>query len=180
MAANPTHPDTLASLAERLGEVQVYAVLASLESLFDRGRANVRAAVLKAAKHLYFKRTFVVINRGVQDDEPTVRRMAQEAIAALHFPHAFDPLSRLHRESADSEIRRSALSSIGRIQSLEAIEYLIGVVAHGSGDERQIARDLLLRSDFSETSRALAGAIEHETGDVQRMLQQIRYQRGER
>jgi len=180
MAVNPAHPDTLAALAERLGEVQVYAVLSPLESLFERGRTNVRGAVLKAARHLYFKRTFVVINRGVQDPEPAVRRMAQDAIAALHFPHAFDPLSRLHRESADPDIRRAALQSIGRIQSLEAVEYLVGVVVHGQQDERLIARDLLLRSDYSETSRALATAIEHEQGDVQRLLAQIRYQRGER
>ncbi len=164
----------------RLGEVQVYAVLSPLEALFERGRTAVRAAVLKAARHLYFKRTFVVINKGVQDPEQPVRRTAQDAIAALHFPHAFDPLSRLHRESADPDIRRAALQSIGRIQSLEAVEYLIGVVLHGSQDERVIARDLLLRSDYSETSKALALAIEHETGDVQRLLQQIRYQRGER
>ncbi|MEI8257174.1 MAG: HEAT repeat domain-containing protein, partial [Deltaproteobacteria bacterium] len=180
MAANPTHPDTLCVLAERLGEVQVYAVLSPLEALFERGRPPVRAAVLKAARHLYFKRTFVVINKGVQDPEQPVRRTAQDAIAALHFPHAFDPLSRLHRESADADIRRAALQSIGRIQSLEAVEYLIGVVLHGSQDERLVARDLLLRSEYSETSRALATAIEHETGDVQRLLQQVRYQRGER
>ena len=36
-----------------------------LEILYDRGPTPVRAAVLKAARTLYFKRTFVVINRGV-------------------------------------------------------------------------------------------------------------------
>lgn len=179
MSPQPQHPETLAALAERLGEVQVYAVLAPLEHLFERGPARVRAAVLRAAKKLYFKRTFVLINRGVSDPDATVRRYAQEAIAALHFPHAFDQLSRLHRESVDPEVRRSALQSIGRIQSLEAVEYLISVVCHGSADERRMARDLLLRSEYSETNRALAAAIEHESGEVQRMLLQIRYQRGE-
>ena len=53
MAANPTHPDTLASLAERLGGVQVYSVLAPLEALFERGRPPVRAAVLRAARQLF-------------------------------------------------------------------------------------------------------------------------------
>jgi tetratricopeptide (TPR) repeat protein len=180
MSPQPGHPDTLAILAERLGEVQVYSVLAPLEHLFERGPARVRASVLSAARKLYFKRTFVVINRGVGDGDLAVRRKAQEAIAALHFPHAFDPLSRLHRDSVDPEVRRSALFSIGRIQSLEAVEYLIGVVAHGSAEERAMARDLLVRNDYSETSRALAAAIERESGEVQRALVQIRYQRGER
>ena len=147
----------------------------------EKKEGTVKARAVKAAKTLYFKRTFVVINKGVADREPNVRRMAQDAIAALHFPHAFDPLSRLHRDSVDADVRRAALQSIGRIQSLEAVEYLVGVVTHGTGDERILARDLLVRSDYNETSRALAAAIEHETGsDVQRLLIQIRQQRGDR
>ena len=121
-----------------------------------------------------------MINRGVIDADAAVRRMAQDAIAGLHFPHAFDPLSRLHRESVDPDVRRSALQSIGRIQSLEAVEYLIGVLSNGAADRRTVARDLLLRSDYSEARNALASAIKQETGDVQRLLIQIRNQRGDR
>ena len=69
--------------------------LAPLEHLFERGRSQIRVAVLRAARQLYFKRTFVAINKGVADRDAAVRRTSQEAIAALHFPHAFDPLSRL-------------------------------------------------------------------------------------
>jgi hypothetical protein len=180
MAPNADHPEALAQLADKLGQVQVYSVLAPLEHLFDRGPAHVRVAVLRAAKNLYFKRTFVVINRGVADTDAEVRPPVLAAIQGLHFPHAFDPLSRLHRDSADPDVQKSALQSIGKIQSPEAVEYLIGVAAHGTGDGRALARDLLLRSDYSETNRALVAAIEHESGEIQRVLIQIRRQRGDR
>jgi tetratricopeptide (TPR) repeat protein len=180
MSANAQAPEVLAQLAERLGQVQVYAVLAPLEYLFERGRTQIRMAVLRAARQLYFKRTFVAINRGVADADQGVRRMAQEAIAALHFPHAFDPLSRLHRDSVDPDVRKSALHSIGRIQSPEAVDYLIGVLSHGTPEERNVARDLLLRSDYAETNRALMAAIERETGDLQRALTAVLRQRGQR
>lgn len=180
MSPQPGAPDVLAALAKRLGQVQVYSVLAPLEHMFERTRGQVRVAVLQAAKSLFFKRTFVLVNKGVLDQDDAVRREAKEAILQLHFPHAFDPLSRLHRDSVDAEVRQAALRSIGRIQSLEAVDYLIGVLAHGSPDERAIARDLLIRSDFTETNRALAAAIEHESGELQKVLYQIRRQRGER
>ncbi|MDP3278299.1 MAG: HEAT repeat domain-containing protein [Deltaproteobacteria bacterium] len=176
----PQHPTALATLAEKLGQIQVYQTLSPLEQLYEHTAPTVRASVLRASQMLFFKRTFVMINRGVMDPDTAVRANARDAVARLHFPHAFDPLSRLHRDSVDPEIRRAALGSIGKVQTIEAIEYLIGVLSHGTNDDRRMAYDLLSRSDFPDTGRALASAIERETGEMQRVLQQIRAARGDR
>jgi HEAT repeat protein len=163
----PNHPNTLGDVATQLGQVQLFAVLAPLEHLFERGPSQVRVQVLRASRNLFFKRTFGVIMKGVADADPHVRAAAVEAIAALHFPHAFDPLSRLHREASDPSVRYAALGSIGRIASLEAVEYLIGTLIHGVEEERRQAEDLLVRSDAAETSLALQAAGVREGPELQ-------------
>ena len=170
----PNHPTTLAMLAEALGQVQLYAVLAPLEQLFERGRGDVRVACLRAARQLFFKRTFAVIMRGVHDtSDGQVMGAAVEAVSALHFPHAFDPLSRLHREADNPRVRQAALSSIGKIASREAVEYLIGTLLHGGEEERHHARELLIRNDAQEASRLIQEAVTTERPEVAQLLQDV-------
>jgi len=170
----PNHPNTLASIAEALGQVQLYAVLAPLEHLFERGRGDVRVACLRAARQLFFKRTFSVVMKGVHDaDDPQVVGAAIEAIGALHFPHAFDPLSRLHREADQPRVRQAALGSIGKITSREAVEYLIGTLLHGTEEERQQARELLIRNDAQEASSLLQNAAASERPEVAHVLMDV-------
>jgi HEAT repeat protein len=145
-------------------------VLAPLEHLFDRGRGDVRVATLRAARSLFFKRTFTLLMKGVAEGDPAVRTAAVEAILQLHFPHAFDPLSRLHRDQSDVTVRAAALNSIGRIPSLEAVEYLLGTLRHGSAEERQLAADLLVRHDAAEATGAIQSALAQETGEMQQVL----------
>lgn len=166
----PNHPNTLGDVATQLGQVQLYAVLAPLEHLFDRGPSLVRVQVLRASRNLFFKRTFGVILKGVADADPAVRAAAIEAIAALHFPHAFDPLSRLHRDSADPAVRHAALGSIGRISSLEAVEYVVGTLIHGTEEERRQAEDLLVRADAPETNNVLHAAAVREGPELQQRI----------
>lgn len=172
-AREPNHPNTLAQLAEALGQVQLYSVLAPLEHLFERGRGDVRVAVLRAARSLFFKRTFSLLMKGVAEGDPAVRAAVIEAIQILHFPHAFDPLSRLHREQSDVQVRAAALHSIGRIPSLEAVEYLIGTLRQGSAEERQLAADLLVRQDATEATPALQAAAAQESGEMLQVLHNV-------
>ena len=169
-AREPGHPGTLAQLAEALGQVQLYAVLAPLEHLFEGGRPEVRVAVLRAARALYFKRTFTLLMKAVAEGDPAVRGAVVEAIGALHFPHAFDPLSRLHRDGSDPVLRAAALASIGRIPSLEAVEYRLGALRHGAPEERQRAADLLVRQDATDATPAIEAAAAQETGELQQLL----------
>jgi len=169
-AREPGHPNTQAQLAEALGQVQLYSVLSPLEHLFDRGRGDVRVAALRAARSLFFKRTFMLLMKGVAEPDHAVRAAAVEAIQLLHFPHAFDPLSRLHRDQSDPAVRGAALNSIGRIPSLEAVEYLLGTLRHGSPEERQLAADLLVRHDAAEATGAIQAALAQESGEMQQLL----------
>jgi tetratricopeptide (TPR) repeat protein len=170
---DPEHPATQAQVAEKLGAVQLYAVLAPLEHLYERGRNDVKVSVLRAGKTLFFKRTFGFIMKGVADPDPQVRRAAMDAIGSLHFPHAFDPLSRLHRDSADPQVRHAALGSIGRIPSLEAVEYLIATLGHATGEERQKALELLIRNDAPEASVALKAALTDAPPELSALIDHI-------
>jgi hypothetical protein len=174
----PLGPAALSAIAAQLARVETYAVLGPLEAMLGHDDPRVRAAVLRGVKVLYFKRSFIAIARGLADAEPDVRKEAIAAVAALHFPHAFDPLSRIHRESEDADIRRAALSSIGQIPSVEAIELLIDVLRNGEPQEKAIAREMLARADHPEASGILKRAAADETGVARDELDRVVRARG--
>lgn len=140
-------PRTLADLAELLGELQTYAALAPLEKLFARPEPMVRRAAVGALRHLYFKRSFVILRKALGDGDPQVREAAVRAMLELHFPHAFNPLARIFRESTDEQVRGAALKAISMIRSIEAGEFLIMVMRHESGAARAAARAGLAAMD---------------------------------
>ena len=143
-------PETLAQLAELLGELQTYAALAPLEKLFARPEPSVRRAAVSALRLLYFKRSFVIIRKALQDSDTQVREAAISAIADLHFPHAFNPLARIFRESTEERVRVAALKAIGEIESVEAGEFLIMAMRHETGALRQAARGALAAMDNAD------------------------------
>lgn len=143
-------PETLAHLAELLGELQTYAALAPLEKLFARPEPSVRRAAVSALRLLYFKRSFVIIRKALQDPDPQVREAAISAISDLHFPHAFNPLARIFRESTEERVRIAALKAIGEIESVEAGEFLIMAMRHETGALRTAARAALASMDNAD------------------------------
>jgi HEAT repeat protein len=171
-------PMTLVQIATLLGRVELYVALAPLERMLDHDDARVRAAVLRAIRQLFFKRSFVAVMRGLADPEATVRREAIAAVQTLHFPHAFDPLSRIYREAKDAETRRAALISIGRISSVESVEFLIDVLRHGDRSEKDLARDLLVRHDHADVTPLLRKAHATETGPSRVELERVLRNRG--
>ena len=122
---NGATPAALIALAEHLGRVGIYACLAPLESMVEHQDASVRAAVLRAVRQLYFKRSFVLVMKGLADPDPSVRQEALAAVGTLHFGHAFDPLQRIYRDAQDPNVRSAALGAIGKIPNLEAAELLL-------------------------------------------------------
>lgn len=163
---------TLEALASYLGRVEIYASLAPLEKMYESPEGRVRAAVLRAVRQLYFKRSFVLVMRGLKDAEEAVRREAIEAVGALRFVHAFDPLARIYRESPDPTVRRTALGSIGQISTVEALEMLIDVIRHGDVNERTLACELLARADHPEATQLLRRAAADETGATRDAIHQ--------
>ena len=169
----PLPADTLRHLAMHLGRVEIYASLSPLEHMVEHDDPVVRAAVLRAVRQLFFKRSFVLVMRGLRDADPTVRREALAAVAALHFPHAFDPLARIYREAADSDVRHAALESIGKIQSVDAAEMLIDVLRHGDREERRLVSQILARADHPEVGNLLRRAAANESGAAKQAMEQI-------
>jgi hypothetical protein len=166
-------PHVLAQIAQGLGELQAYAALRPLERLYEHPREEVRHGVMRALKHLYFKRTFQLINKGLRDGSKKVRDGALEAMAALHFPHAFDPLTRIFREHDDVKVKEMALRSLGRIASLEAGEFLVEVLRYEAEPLRGVARELLAQFDNPDVLPILRKHLELESGPARQALEQI-------
>ena len=169
-AAGPERTAALASLAQRLAHVQVYAVLSPLEHLFESPEEAVKLAVLEALQTLFFKRTFMTLRAAIADGTPELVTQAASALRALHFPHAFDPLARILHDGPPSEVRAAALDAIAHIDTQEAAELLLGVLEHGSPEDRQaVTRALggtkaakfieLAKATFASAPRAVQGQL---------------------
>jgi hypothetical protein len=178
-AAEPVlSSNTLVSLAHELGRVEIYASLSPLEAMYDHEDGRVREAALRAVRQLFFKRSFILVMRGLDDEDEEVKKQALAAVAALHFSHAFDPLARIYRESSNITVRRTALESIGKIQSVDAAELLIDVLRHGDKEERDLVRRLLASADHPEVGGLLRRAAANESGIAREAIDQILRMRG--
>jgi len=155
--------ETLVHVAELLGELQSYAALSPLEKLYAAGDPVIRRAAVRALRFLYFKRSFVIVRKALADPDAQVREAAITAIGGLHFPHAFNPLARIYRESNDSRVRTAALTSIGKIQTVEAGEFLVMVLRQESGSLRDAAHAALSQMDNADVLPILRQHHEIET-----------------
>jgi HEAT repeat protein len=170
---NQIDPHVLAQIAQGLGDLQAYAALRPLERLYEHPREEVRYGVMRALKNLYFKRTFQLINKGLRDGSKKVRDGALEAMAQLHFPHAFDPLTRIFREHDEGRVKETALRSLGRIASLESGEFLVEVLRYEADPLRGVARELLAQFDNPDVLPILKKHLELESGNTRQALEQI-------
>ena len=115
-------------------------------------------AVMGSLKQLFFKRSYPLIERGLRDQANEVRREALKAVETLHFTHALDPLRRIYRQASTAEVRQAALSSIGRVQSPEAVELLLEALLHGAPPESSLAQELLVRADQTDADALIRSA----------------------
>jgi hypothetical protein len=155
--------ETLVEVARLLGELQAYAALSPLERLFESTEPAIRNAAVRALRFLFFKRSFVIVRKALADPDSQVREAAIVAIEGLHFPHAFNPLARIYRESADLRVRASALKSIGKIQTVEAGEFLVMVLRQESGPLRDAAFTALAQLENADVLPILRQHYEIET-----------------
>ncbi|HTB74042.1 MAG TPA: HEAT repeat domain-containing protein [Polyangiaceae bacterium] len=163
-------------LAGELAQVQLYAVLSPLEHLFGSAERRVKIAVLEAIETLFFKRSFATIRAGLADPDPAVVAQAVKAVGAFQLEHAFDPLARLVRESANPDARAAALGALARIDTIESAELLLGVLEHGSRAERAATAAALKQTTGTKfrqlTQEFLASSPAKETG-LQGILRDI-------
>ena len=164
-------------LADELSHLQLYAVLSPLEKLFARPEREVKIAVLAAVKTLFFKRSFVTVRAALNDPDSVVVDRACAAVESLVFQHAFDPLSRIVRESSNARVRASGLRALARIDTTECAEFLLGVVVHGSPADRKAAMVALKDArggHFSEVARAAFADAPSEAQPALRDLLRVR------
>jgi hypothetical protein len=178
-AAGRAHPSLLVRLAELLGQVELYTILSPLEHLYADPEPIVRLAVVQALERFMYKRTFVTVRASLSDSDENVRKRAYQTVEALRFPHAFDPLSRIFRESEDRDARAAAVKAIARIDTNEAAELLLAIFEHEGRVERAAAADALKKARgtvFLEVARNAMPTLS-EQGRTQ--LRDIFHARGE-
>lgn len=121
-------------VVRRLGEIKAYPVIAALEALHRKGDAALREAVGAAMGALRFKRSFSLVSQALRDPIPGVRAAAANSVRRLIFPHAFEPLRRIFeaRDLPDPEpAREAALHAIGKIGTVEALDFLCDRLREG-------------------------------------------------
>jgi HEAT repeat protein len=133
-------------LAEQLALVELYTILSPLEAMFRRPEQPVRVAVIRALARFLYKRTFITLREALGDGDPTIVHESAKALEELRFPHAFDPLARIYRESQTASVRCSAVRALAKIDTLEAAEMLLGVIQHDGSEERAAAMEALKRA----------------------------------
>jgi HEAT repeat protein len=142
--------------------------------LYGHEDARVRRASVRALRHLYFKRSFGLLAKGLRDRDASVREAAVEALRSLHFPHAFQPLSRIYREHTSERVRSVALEAIGRIGTVEAGELLIAVLREETGTLREVARRSLAMLDDADMVPILRQHLELEGNvETRKMIEDV-------
>ena len=129
-------------VVRRLAEIKAYPVIAALEALHRKGDAPLREAVAAAMGNLRFKRSFGLVAQALRDPMPEVRKAAASSVRRLIFPHAFEPLRRVFeaRDLPDPEAaRESALHAIGKIGTVEALDFLCDRLREGERPFAELA-----------------------------------------
>lgn len=124
----------VAELIRRLESIRAYPVIAALEHLYEGAPVSQRGAVAAVMGSLRFKRSFALLTRALRDEAPEVRSAASASLTHLVFPHAFEPLRRLFeaRDLPEPEpVRSAALRAIGKIGTVEALDFLCDRLREG-------------------------------------------------
>ena len=131
-------------VVRRLESIRAYPVIAALERLFESSDGELRESVAAAMGSLRFKRSFGLVGRALRDERRSVREAAARSTSRLVFPHAFEPLRRIYeaRDLADStDIRAAAVRAIGKINTVEALDFLCNRLREGDSRFADLARE---------------------------------------
>ncbi|NUP08305.1 MAG: HEAT repeat domain-containing protein [Polyangiaceae bacterium] len=161
------------ALADQLSQVELYTILSPLEHLYRRPEPAVRLSVMRALSRFLYKRTFITLREGLTDPDKSVAEEAARAVEELRFPHAFDPLARIYRESSTSRARVSALRALAKIDTVEVAEMLLGVIEHDGRDERIAAVEALKRARGTKFVEIARAQLAHMAPQAQQTIREI-------
>ena len=114
-------------LIQRLHMIRAYPILGVLERLYESGAEDTKVEVARAVGAFRFKRSFTLLAKMLRSDSAELRSSAEGAMSGLFFPHAQDRLREIFeaRDLPSPETTRSAaLRAIGRVNSVEAVEFI--------------------------------------------------------
>ena len=133
----------------------------------------MRASVVKALSASSTSAPSSPLREALADPDATIIQESAKALEELRFPHAFDPLARIYRESQVAQVRASAVRALAKIDTLEAAEMLLGIIQHDGTQERTAAVEALKRArglrfvDLArEQIKQLAGPAKAAVRDV--------------
>lgn len=177
-ASRKTPPEQWIGLCEQLTQVDLYSLLSPLEHIFRRPERDVRLAVLKTLKSFPYKRTFITLREALLDADPSLVNEAAKAIEEFRFTHAFDPLSRIYRESQNKNVRASALKALSKIDTIEAAEMLLGVLSHDGREERTAAVEALKKARGMKFIDIARGTFRDLSAPAQTSVREVLSARG--
>lgn len=169
------------SMIERLSKIRAYPVIAALEHQHTLGQekaregaASIREAVAKAMGELRFKRSFTLLFRALRDPVQAVRLAAASSVAKLVFPHAFEPLRRIYeaRDLPDpTEARVAALRAIGKIGTVEALDFLCDRLREGEQPYVELARAAISELNTPELLPYVKRQVEYVPAEFRATLE---------
>ncbi len=123
-------------VVRRLAEIKAYQVVVVARAhVRDRKDVKPQRERRRGARgNLRFKRSFGLVAQALRDPMPEVRKAAANSVRRLIFPHAFEPLRRIFeaRDLPDPESARvAAIHAIGRINTVEALDFLCDRLREG-------------------------------------------------
>ena len=148
-------------LADQLALVELYTILSPLEHIYRRPRARRSGSrSSKALSRFLYKRTFITLREALGRPDPILVDQAARALEELRFPHAFDPLARIYRESQSVEVRRRRSARSRRSTPMRPRRCSSGSSSTTGPQERSAAVEALKRARgaSSSTSRASSSA----------------------
>lgn len=164
------------ALVDAIAPIELYSMLSPMERLSRSQIPTVRAAVAKALGRFLYKRTFLSLRTLIADPEQQVRLEANRAVEQLRFPHAFDPLARIFRESSENDARMAALRALAHVDTDEAAEMVVGLLLHAGPVERDALVAAVAGARNERLVRAANEALPTagEAGNVLRVLLRTR------
>ena len=137
------------ALIFRICELGHAAAVSPLSAIFQLADPSTQSVILSKAPNLKKKEVFELIEMGLASTDEHVIENAVKALHGMSFPQALDPLVQIFNASSIKEARSACLSSIARIGTDEACEFLLDIMRSN-------------RDNFSKTVQSLLKANAQE------------------
>lgn len=183
VAGSPGSTALPGTLVDQICQLSHPAILAPLEAQFDSGDVAARCRVLRgAAKVRGHPGIIELVEKGLRDEDASVRKEATQSLGQLAFVQALDGLVRLYNTFDDGLVQETCMRTVARIGTDEAAEFLLDVLRRDRSERSALARRLLERHAEERMLSALERNKRSEPdpalrGFITRLVTRIREER---